>query len=58
MDMPLPLKFKKESLISSRTGKGRAAGPALKLWILSFMNFFLIGFFIYFQRQRRHPEAA
>jgi len=31
IDMPVPLKFKKELWISSNTGKGRAAGPALKL---------------------------
>jgi hypothetical protein len=40
IDIPEPPKFKNESLISSRTLRGSAAGPALKLWILSsFMGF-------------------
>jgi hypothetical protein len=34
-DMPDPAKLRKDSWISSNTGRGRAAGPALKLWILS-----------------------
>jgi hypothetical protein len=32
--MPEPAKLRKDSWISSNTGRGRAAGPALKLWIL------------------------
>ena len=31
IDMPLPLKFKNDSWISSSTGRGKQAGPALKL---------------------------
>jgi hypothetical protein len=34
-DIPVPAKSRKDALISSRTLKGRAAGPGLKLKILS-----------------------
>jgi hypothetical protein len=34
-DIPEPLKSKNPSRISSNTGKGRVAGPALKLKILA-----------------------
>jgi len=41
--MPDPLKFKKEAWISSKTGRGNAAGPALKLWIrFSVIPFLLV----------------